>query len=460
MQVTDTGHLFIAYIRSKFSRKTHLSNVLRGARSVFFVKIAGLALAYVSQIFVARWLGQAEFGIYAYAWTWLKVLAAFATMGLDQTALRFIPQYMAKQNWAGAAGMIRYGRVLIAVGATGLAVATALVVFFMQGHIAPHYVKPLWLAFAMVPLLALIFMHRDIARAFGLVSLAYIPRMVALPFMTIAAVQILMVYNATASALTMLSATLVLLSFIMLAQSVTLNRSIPGDIKHAQATHEYKLWLRVSAPLLIMVGFRVGLTHTSLLMCGAWLEPEDIAVFFAAERVSELVGFVLVAVNALGAPKIAFLHTQKKHTELQRLVGGLVRWSFWPSLVITGLLILCSDIILGMFGPAYVSGKWLLSILVMGNLVSASVGPVGYLLVMTDHQDSAAWLFGGCAVVNILLNAILIPAYGLFGAAYAMTICVMLRNIIAFFMVKDFTGIHSFVFFQRRPGIFRNSSES
>ena len=58
--------------------------------------------------------------------------------------------------------------------------------------------------------------------------------------------------------------------------------------------------------------------------------------------------------------------------------------------------------IMGWFGPSFVAGTWSLKILVLGQLVSALCGSVGYLMAMTGHQNKSVVVFGSAALTNLV----------------------------------------------------------
>ncbi|MBO6511096.1 MAG: oligosaccharide flippase family protein, partial [Roseibium sp.] len=65
----------------------------RMAVATFAVRVAGAALAYLSQIILARLMGAHDYGIYSVAWTVIIVLGVMACGGFSSSASRFIPQY-------------------------------------------------------------------------------------------------------------------------------------------------------------------------------------------------------------------------------------------------------------------------------------------------------------------------------------------------------------------------------
>ena len=70
------------------------------------LQFAGLALAYLVQVFLARWMGKTEYGIYEYVITWSLLLAVPASLGLPRAVVRFINEYRVKQEWGLLRGLV------------------------------------------------------------------------------------------------------------------------------------------------------------------------------------------------------------------------------------------------------------------------------------------------------------------------------------------------------------------
>ena len=87
-----------------------------------------------------------------------------------------------------------------------------------------------------------------------------------------------------------------------------------------------------------------------------------------------------------------------------------------------------------------------LKILCIGQLVNASVGSVGVLLDMTGNEKDSAGAIGLGAGANVALNALLIPRYGVEGAAIATATSIVIRNILLSVRVRQRLNISPTIF--------------
>jgi O-antigen/teichoic acid export membrane protein len=74
------------------------------------------------------------------------------------------------------------------------------------------------------------------------------------------------------------------------------------------------------------------------------------------------------------------------------------------------------------------------------------MGPVSYLTTLTGYQNLTARVFGVCALLNIMLNIVLIPHWGMVGAAITTTATTTVWNVWLYLLVKKHLGIRSFVY--------------
>ncbi|MFZ3032954.1 MAG: polysaccharide biosynthesis C-terminal domain-containing protein, partial [Parvibaculum sp.] len=176
------------------------------------------------------------------------------------------------------------------------------------------------------------------------------------------------------------------------------------------------------------------------------VSPAEVGIYFAATRIVNLVTFIYFAVAALAVPKFSELHAKGNRADLQDFVHNIIQWIFWPTLAAALFILLFGKFALGFFGADFASGSALLAILIIGFLARASTGPIEYLLNMTGNQNATAAAYGAAAALNIILNLVLVPRFGLEGAAAATAISLVTASIWLFISVRLRLNITAFVF--------------
>jgi O-antigen/teichoic acid export membrane protein len=207
----------------------------------------------------------------------------------------------------------------------------------------------------------------------------------------------------------------------------------------------------ISLPILLSEGFYALLTSVDVVMVSAYLPPEDVAVYYAATKTLALVHFVYYAVRAASGPRFSFHHHAGDQVALQEMVRTSIYWAFWPSVAVAIVVLALGQPLLSLFGSDFTGGGTLMVVLVFGILARASIGPVESLLTMAGHQKSCAAAFAAAAAVNIGLNVLLIPRFGLIGAASATAVAMLVETLLIVLMVRRHFGFFATVFRSQMP---------
>jgi O-antigen/teichoic acid export membrane protein len=420
----------------------HGTLLVRGAAVAFALQVAGAGLSYLLQIGFARWLGATGFGSYTFTVGWATIVAVLAGLGLATAVLRYIPSYLAADDRAGLRGILR-----TSVAATLLAgVAVALLGTAFVVVVSPTSSTEILIGFWMVPLLALGTLGQEAARGFHRVGLAYGPPFVLRPLLAFALGGLCLAVTGKLGVTSALGAMLGATAVGCALQGIglwRLTRKAAGDTAPRRETRS---WLRTAFPLLLIAGFVVVLMQTDVVVVGAIEGSRAAGLYGAAAKTATLVGFVLVAVSALAAPLFSRLFTLGDREGLQRLVTLSAHWIFWPSLGVSLFLAAAARPLLGLFGAGFAAAAPILLILLVGQLVNAAAGPVGWLLLMSGDQDEAAKVYGATAAVHLALLGIAVPLLGSDGAALATSASYGVWNLWLHRLVVARLGLHPSVF--------------
>ena len=151
---------------------------------------------------------------------------------------------------------------------------------------------------------------------------------------------------------------------------------------------------------------------------------------------------VLISANAIAAPMYASLWARGRLEDLAELARRVTIWVFWPTLLVSIVLAVDAKPILGLFGSQFPAGSSILRVLLVGQLISAAVGSVGYLMTLTGHQREAAHVYGGVALLHLAVNAVTIPLLGAIGAAVATSFSISIWSLWLHMLVVRRLGIH------------------
>jgi O-antigen/teichoic acid export membrane protein len=419
--------------------------LLRGAGLAFILQVVGAGLAFLLQVLFGRWLGASGYGAYAFTIAWAGLLGVAVGLGFPTTTLRFIPAYSSSEEWARLHGMLRVSLWLtVAVGA-GVAVLGAVVAVAV-GTLGSGVSSEVLLGLTLVPLLALMRLQQEAIRASRRIGLAYAPALVLRPLLIIAGGALLAASNVALDSTAALAITAASIAILLVVQVIVFWRGLHPAVRAAKPAYETRAWIRVALPLLLIAGFSIVLTQTDIVMVGAFLGSHQAGLYAAASKTASLVSLVLIAVTAIAAPMISSLVAQDRHDELQELVATVAQWIFWPSLAIAVFLGILAEPVLGLFGPSFRDANWYLVVLLLGQLVNAVAGSVGYLMILSGHQRQAAWVYGWVAIAHVGFNVVGILLAGTIGAAIATAASFALWNVWLYVLVVKRLDIHSGAF--------------
>jgi O-antigen/teichoic acid export membrane protein len=428
------GHRVLAGLRG--------GTLARGAVLAFAIYAASAGLGYLLQTLLARVMPVAEYGAFTYASAWAEILAYPAGLGLNFAALRLLPKYRAEGRPDAVRGFVRGARVgtLLTGGAIGLAVLGWGV--WARGATDAR----VWACVALlVPAHALAALYMQTWRAEGRIFAALAPSMVFRHLGVGCGVALLLWIGAPATAGTVMPVLTVTLLLALAAQGVPFHREMARSVGAGPATADRAEWRRVAGPLLLAALFAVLLGRLDLITLGVYGGAAEVGLYNAALKTASLAAFVLLAINMAAAPQITRLHATADAAGLQRLVSSSTRAAFAASLAFCVLLWTLGPWILSAFGPEYRASYPALAVLLLGHLIAAAVGLVNNLLNMTGHQMRCLATYTGAVSLALILNLVLVPRYGMVGAAWATVVATAAAHVTLFLQVRRHVGIDSSV---------------
>ncbi|MEO0835528.1 MAG: flippase [Cyanobacteria bacterium J06642_3] len=414
--------------------------LIQGAIGSFALKIIGSGLAFLLSIFLAQALGSNGLGTYAYAITWANLLSIPATLGIDQLIVREIAVYRAKSQWSLMRGLLRWSTQVVLISSLTLTLVALIVVWSIQKS-NQELVWAVFLAITIVPLASLRNLRLGATRGLDKVVLGQIPDSLLAPAIMIIllAVGYGLLPNFGVYWVLFSKITAVIITFVI--GSIWLWRSLPQACHKVKPQYLGRQWLLAALPFMFLGTIELINSRIDIIMLGAIEGVTAVGVYTVIFGVTQLTAFVHHAALSVLGPSVATLYTQGNLTKLEKLIQKSIVSVFLVSMVIGGIIIVCSKYILLVFGSEFVVGAMAMNILIAGQMFNALTGPVGLVLNMTGHQRQTAIATGISACLNIVLNALLIPMWGINGAAIATTASLIVINIIKVMMMRKTLNI-------------------
>lgn len=406
----------------------------------FAVRIVSAAIAFVSQVLLARWMGSFEYGIFVLVWVAMIIVGSLSCFGFHTSIIRFISEYREKGMLDDLRGVLVASRLFVIIASTAIAALGMAGVWLFSGRIESYYVVPFTLGMICLPMLALSDVLQGVARANSRAFAALVPTYITRPVLILVFMAGAVGTGFAPTAETAVIASILATYVTTLSQVFRITSRADRRIPAGPRNYRLGYWLKISLPIFLVESFFFLLTNADVLMVGAYMEPDKVAVYFATVKTLALVHFVYFAVKAGVAQRYARI----AHGDTEKLddfARETVSWTFWPSLAMGVVVLLLGEPLLAMFGPGFSDGYPLLFLLVSAVVARSAVGPCESLLTMSGHQNVCAMVYAATLALNIGLNVLLIPTLGLWGAAIATSAAMIFEATALSFTVWRKLGI-------------------
>jgi O-antigen/teichoic acid export membrane protein len=418
----------------------------RLAGTVFIIRVVSAAMAYLSQILLARWMGSSDYGVYVYVWTWVLLLGSMMDFGISASAQKIIPEYRASGEAALLRGFLSGSRWMTFAVSALVSVLLAGVVKSLSPYLDANTIVPLYIGCVTLPAFVVANTQDGIARSHDWMRLGLMPQFIVRQSLIIGftAGAFALGFNLGATAAMLASAAAVWIA--MIGQMIVLNRRLKGQVEAGPKAYNFRGWLAISLPILLVESFYLLLSYTDVLVLQQFRSSEEVGVYFAVVKTLALVSFIHYAMSATTAHRFAEYHALGDKARLSAYVAHSIKWTFWPSLAATVLLLALGKPLLWLFGPQFVVGYDIMFVAAIGLVARSAIGPVERLLNMLGHQLICALAYALAFAMNLALCIALVPRFGGHGAAAATSIALVFETVLLFWIVRRRLGLHVLAF--------------
>lgn len=437
---------------SKYSGDVHFIELIKGASSTFLLKVVGLLVGYGLAIFITNKFGAFVFGQYVTALLIVEILGIISRLGIDTALVRFISRYVHK----GASRLINKLFFKSIAIVTLSAVIFNLLLLFFSDYVAnfmnldEEYL--LIVSFSFIPLVLFHMNTQAIRGLKKMMSFSFLNN-VAITLFTFIIIIVLVAFSSSEK---LPIYAYVMSVFVMTISSYFLwfyHRSKIDDSEHNNSESELstKALFKVSVPLLLGQSMMLIMGKVDLFMLANMTSSDQVGIYNIALKLSMLAYMGLMAVNSIAAPKFSEIHSSGNVDALKKIVQQSTKTIFWVTLPVIILFLAFPKSILSVFGEEFKLAAMALIILSVSKMFSAISGSVGTFLQMVGKQNVFQNILIFTAIINIALNYVLIPSYGIDGAAFASALSGVIWNVLMIIYIKKNFGFYSIYF----PGIKR-----
>lgn len=398
-----------AFLRSKIAHRPNLLKIVDNIGWLFFDKVLRMGVGLLVGVWIARYLGPEQFGLFSFATAFVGLFGAIAGLGLQSIVVRDLvrdPTY--KEETLGTAALLQLVGGLLAYS------LILGIIFWLRPDDT--------LAKLLVAILGSMMLYKfsDVALYWfeSQVQSKYIVWVQNGCFLVFAGIKIgLIVSNTPLLAFAWATAAEALLVAVLVLTMLNWRGLKLQQLRYS--IQRAKTLLVDSWPLLLS-GIAIALyMKIDQIMLGQMLGDDAVGIYSAAVRISEVWYFIPMMIVASVFPAILEAKKRSEVEYLQRL-QRLYDLMVWLSLAIAlPMTFLSTPIILALFGPDYVESGPVLAIHIWAS-VFVFLGVASSQWFIAENRQILSFqrtLLG--VAVNIVLNFLLIPMCGAIGAAVA-----------------------------------------
>jgi len=418
-------------------RDAHFRELVSGSSAAFVLRLVGMLFSYFFTLLITRNFGSSAMGVFALSSTVLSVVSIFSRLGLDTALMRFTAEHASQGN-NGAVKAFYVNALKVVVP---FSILLSCLLFFSSPFIAEYIFKKASLAYpfkiisiAILPM-TLIFIDAQCLRGLNKIrEFSFLQNISNFMFATIILGCAHFFYRGDDVPLMAFVAGTFLGAFS--GSLLWLKNIGPAPASHTGGSGAGSM-LRVSLPMLLSTSMFFIMQWTDTIILGVFRTEAEVGIFSVSLKVATVASMTLIAVNSMAAPQFAKFYGKKDMESLEKTVRHTTKLIFWTSLPALVIIFLMPTYILGFFGEEFKKGAVALLLLTAGQFINAISGSVGALLNMTGRQRVFQHIMLAATGLNIILNIVLIPRYGINGAAFASMISVIFWNGASVLYIKN-----------------------
>lgn len=417
-------------------------SILTGSVWALGARIIAAVIGLTTSIIIARAYGAEVLGILSLLQSSLMLATIFTILGTDTSILRLVPEHSVRYSPTSAFKIYRKSQYLV----SGMSLIMGSLLFLVSGFLAdtifskPHLHYYFALGALFIIFKSLMNLNTQAVRGAKMIrAFAFMQLLPSLSKLVILVPITIFFYNKNNPIYAMFAS----IAITALAGVWIMDRLFKKNAKSGDVICHMSIWkiLTISVPMLLASTMFFIIGQTGVIMLGLFRTTAEVGYYSVAVSLSALTTFSATAITTIAAPKFSELYYTKNWYELFYIAKKTTKLMFWTSAPILLILIVFGKYILwGLYGKEYITAYSAIFFLTIGQFVSASSGATNTFMNMTGKQIAFRNIICSAAIINILLNYLLIPLMGITGSALAGMASTIFWNIASLIYIKKHFG--------------------
>lgn len=409
------------------------------------------ALNLVLPVLITRTLDKGDAGVFFQVTALFTIVLTISTIGADTGLVRFLPRAIAQRRPDDVRATLK-----VSLGPPlAFSILLALLLALTSGplgelatgdsaELAPTFSDAILILSVVLPVATVYLLGLAASRGFGaIMPLVLIEKIGRGSTQVVVCAAALM---ATTSVLWLTLAwsapyvaALVILALWTLDRTrrVVANLTQRGEVQEAEGHLTSDFW-KFSAPRALSRAFSVALQRVDIILVGALRGPADAALYTAATRFPILGLMFVQAIQQVMAPRISEFLALGARDRARTMYQTTTAWLILVSWPIYLASVVFAPLLLDVFGEGYDAATAAVVILCLAMLVATACGPVDSVLLMGGRSGLSLMNTGLALTVTVALDFVLIPRYGVTGAAIGWMVGILINNLLPLWQVHSF----------------------
>lgn len=427
--------------KDKVSQETdyYFKLLLKSSAFVFIAVIISKLASYGYKIIIARYFGPEVYGLFTLALVIITIAASITTFGISEGMFRYVSYYRGKKYFGHIKRLVIDARNFFII--SGI-ICTILLALF-SGYIAENVFRngklgPLILGMGFaIPFMVLSNLYLGVLRGFERVktysSLINIYQNIAR--LGLIALLIIMGFGFASISI---SYVLTFIGLLIVSNYYARKEISSLKIKNLPPTKEViPEVFSYSWPLLFSGLLYSVFYWTDSLFLGYFVNAESVGLYNSAITIISLFGIAPDIFMQLFFPIISLKFSEKKAEVIRRLTRQVTKWVYLLNIPIFLVIFLFSEHwITVLFGNEFIAANYSLKILAIGAIFSSIIWIFSNLISISGRTKLVLLDFVIFVLINIILNIMLIPVYGMIGAAIATLTTQILFALVLVIQIK------------------------
>ena len=435
----------LSQLKKILDKDIHLKELITGSTVTFVLKMLGMLFGYILIYIISNRNGAEGVGNYNIFVKTITVLGAFTSLGINVAVLRYVGQFNNVTNQGKITSLYNQGFKTV----FSLSVLIGFLIYFnaefiiqIIGKSKEQIINVKLLSIAL-PFFALNQVNVEFIRGLKKLQLSELIRSVIRPFLIV----LLLIFwkKNDFNKIDVLYFFVFGICVNWVISSLIIRKKVRSIKREVKSLFSHKELIITAFPMMITSISSILLISLPIFFLDYFFSQTEVGIFSVVFQIAMLISIVMIIINTIVAPKFSELFWANKKTELQKFISQSVNIMFSIALIVSIVVTVFSEFILNIFGNEFKDGQYILVILVIGQLISVSIGSVGILMNMVGKQKALRNINLIALIICLILYILVVPNYGLIGCSVVFVFGLSFTKIVAAIYMRKKMGLTTFL---------------